>query len=66
LGEVELRFVGQYARFEEFEQGFDNSEFTSIGPNQQFDNAPMVFGSKMNGDDSMQPYITEDSNNVPF
>ena len=68
LGEVELRFVGQYARFEEFEQGFDNSSFTTIGPNNQFDNQPMVIGSKMNDDDSMSPYqpsITSDDP-IPF
>ena len=58
LGEVELRFVGQYARFEEFEQGFDNSEFTSIGPNNQFDSGSMVIGSKMNNEEGMTPYPT--------
>ena len=58
LGEVELKFVGQYARFEEFEQGFDNSEFTSLGPNNQFDSGSMVFGSKMNNDEGMAPYPT--------
>ena len=57
LGEVELKFVGQYARFEEFEQGFDNSEFTSLGPNNQFDSGP-IFGSKMNNDEGMTPYPT--------
>ncbi|MBQ6307711.1 MAG: replicative DNA helicase [Bacteroidales bacterium] len=56
LGEVELRFVGQYARFEEMEQGFDNSSFTSIGPNNQFDSPSQVFSSKMNDDDSMESY----------
>ena len=56
LGEVELRFVGQYARFEEFEQGFDNSEYTSIGPNNQFDNPSMVIGSRMNDDTEMSHY----------
>ena len=68
LGEVELRFVGQYARFEELEQGFDNSSFTSIGPNNQFDNSSMVIGSKMNDDDNMEPYnpsITSDEP-IPF
>ena len=67
LGEVELKFVGQYARFEEFDQGFDNSNFTSIGPNNQFDQ-PQVYSSKMNDDDSMTPYtpsITSDEP-VPF
>jgi hypothetical protein len=58
LGEVELRFVGQYARFEEFEQGFDNSEFTTIGPNNQFDSPSMVIGSRMNNDEGMTPYPT--------
>ena len=56
LGEVELRFVGQYARFEEMEQGYDNSNFTSIGPNNQFDSPSQVFSSKMNEDDSMESY----------
>ena len=67
LGEVELRFVGQYARFEEMEQGFDNSSFTSIGPNSQFD-SPQVYSSKMNNDDSMSSYnpsITSDEP-IPF
>jgi replicative DNA helicase len=67
LGEVELKFVGQYARFEEFDQGFNNSNFTSIGPNNQFDQ-PQVYSSKMNDDDSMTPYtpsITSDEP-VPF
>ena len=56
LGEVELRFVGQYARFEEFEQGFDNSEYNSIGPNNQFDSPSMVIGSRMNDDTEMSHY----------
>ena len=67
LGEVELRFVGQYARFEEFEQSFDNSEFTSIGPNSQFENTQII-SSRFNDDDSMEPYnpsITSDQPN-PF
>ena len=67
LGEVELRFVGQYARFEDMEQGFDNSSFTSIGPNSQFD-SPQVYSSKMNNDDSMSSYnpsITSDEP-IPF
>ena len=62
LGEVELRFVGQYARFEEFEQGFDNGSFTTIGPNSQFEQ-PQVYGSKMNDDENIEPYnptITSD------
>ena len=67
LGEVELRFVGQYARFEELEQGFDNSSYTSIGPNNQFDQ-PQVYSSKMNDDDGMSSYnpsITSDEP-IPF
>ena len=67
LGEVELRFVGQYARFEQMEQGFDNSSFTSLGPNNQFDR-PQVYSSKMNDDDNMTPYtpsITTDEQD-PF
>ena len=67
LGEVELRFVGQYARFEEFEQGFDNSEFTSIGPNSQFDSPQKVYSSKLNDDDGLASYpsITSDEP-IPF
>ena len=53
---VNMRFVSQYARFEEMEQGFDNSSFTSIGPNNQFDSPSQVFSSKMNDDDSMESY----------
>ena len=64
LGEVELRFVGQYARFEEFEQGFDNSEYTSIGPNVQFEQ-PRIIGSKMNDDYGMSSYPSDDFN-APF
>ena len=63
LGEVELRFVGQYARFEEPEQGLDNHSFTTLGPNNQFDSGTMVYGSKMNDDDGMvayNPSITTD------
>ena len=61
LGEVELRFVGQYARFEELEQGYDNSSFTTIGPNNQFE-SPQVYSSKMNNDDGLSAYpsITSD------
>ena len=62
LGEVELRFVEQYARFEEFEQGYDNSEFTSISPNAQFEQ-PRIIGSRMNDDNEMQPY--QPSNEEP-
>ena len=64
LGEVELKFVGQYARFEEFEQGFDNSEFTTLGPNTQFEQ-PRIIGSRMNNDNEMQPY-QPDNGGIPF
>ena len=55
LGEVELRFVGKYARFEEREQGFENTNFSSISPNNQFENA-QVYSSKMNDDDGLAAY----------
>ena len=60
LGEVELRFVGQYARFEELEPSYD-SGYSSIGPNNQFDQ-PQVYNSKMNNDDGLSAYpsITSD------
>ena len=62
LGEVELKFVGQYARFEEFEPSYDTSEFKSIGPNSSFDTNSIVYGSKMNEDEGMTSYpsITSD------
>lgn len=62
LGEVELRFVGQYARFEEYEQGNDNSEISSIGPNSQFEQSKII-SSRMNDDDGLNAYtptITSD------
>ena len=62
LGEVELRFVGQYARFEEYEQGSDNSEISSIGPNNQFEQSKII-SSRMNDDDGLNAYtptITSD------
>ena len=65
LGEVELKFVGQYARFEEFEQGFDNSGFTSIGPNNHFDGPSRVIGSKMNNDMGMESYPSITSDDFP-
>lgn len=46
LGEVELKFVGQYARFEELDQGFSN-EYNTINPNDRFENS-VVVESKMN------------------
>ena len=49
--------MGQYARFEEFEQGFDSSEFTSIGPNNQFEQ-PRIISSRMNDDDGLASYPT--------
>ena len=55
LGEVELRFVGQYARFEEFEQNFDTSEFTGIGPNSQFENTQII-NSRFNDDEGLTYY----------
>ena len=67
LGEVELRFVGQYARFEEFEQGAEYEGFGNVSPNNQFDQQN-VYSSKMNDDNEMEPYpsITSDSSSVPF
>lgn len=66
LGEVELRFVGQYARFEETEQDFDKSSLTSISPNNKFDSPSMVIGSRMNDDDSMEPYNTIPPNDESY
>ena len=64
LGEVELRFVGQYARFEEFEQGYDTSEFSTISPNAQFDQSRII-GSRMNDDNEIQPYQSSNEE-VPY
>ena len=48
LGEVELKFVGQYARFEDLDQSFSNG-YDPITPNNDFNNS-MVVGSKMNNE----------------
>ena len=52
LGDVELRFVGQYARFEDLEQDYTkNDQPAQFAPNTNF-NAPNErrIGSKMNDD----------------
>lgn len=59
LGDVELRFIGQYARFEDLEQDYtqsfggngDSSELSQFMPNANF-NAPMErrVSSRMNDD----------------
>ena len=64
LGEVNLRFVGQYARFEEFEPSADNSEYSSLAPNTKFEQ-PRIIGSKMNDDEGMVPYSSGNSD-APF
>ncbi len=66
LGEVELRFVGQYARFEEMGQDFDKGSFTSIIPNNKFDSPSMVVGSRMNDDEGMEPYNTNPSDDEAY
>ena len=67
LGEVNLRFVGQYARFEEFGQDrLVSAEEIALGPNPNFNNT-MIVGSKMNDEDTFggaRPSITDD--NFPF
>ena len=66
LGEVNLRFVGQYARFEELGQDrLTSAEEIALGPNPNFNNT-MIVGSKMNDDDPFgaRPSITDDS--IPF
>ena len=67
LGEVNLRFVGQYARFEEFGQDrLSSTEEITLGPNPNFNNT-MIVGSKMNYDDPFgpQPSITSEDG-IPF
>ena len=55
LGEVNLRFVGQYARFEEFGQDrLSPSEDILLGPNPNFGNT-ITRGSKMNYDEVFGP-----------
>ena len=50
LGEVELRFIGKYAKFEEFESNQFTGESDSLmTPNTQFSNTFTV-GSSMNSD----------------
>ena len=62
LGEVELRFVGQYARFEEYEQGADNSQYPPLEPNSQFEDQPVIMSSKWNDEENLSTYpsITSD------
>ena len=67
LGEVNLKFVGQYARFEEFGQDrLASADEITIGPNPNFNNT-MIVGSRMNDDDPFgpQPGIS-DEYNPPF
>ena len=65
LGEVNLRFVGQYARFEEFGQDrLASADEITLGPNPNFNT--MIIGSKMNDDAfGPMPSITSDDN-LPF
>ena len=67
LGEVELRFVGQYTRFEELEHGSESNYYSGVSPNSQFDQ-PQVYSSKMNNENGMESYtpsITTDES-TPF
>ncbi|MBR4469637.1 MAG: replicative DNA helicase [Bacteroidales bacterium] len=67
LGEVELRFIGQYTRFEELEHGSESNYYSGVSPNSQF-NQPQVYSSKMNNDNSIESYnpsITTDET-TPF
>lgn len=67
LGEVELRFVGQYTRFEELEHGSESKYYSGVSPNSQFDQ-PQVYSSKMNNENGMESYtpsITTDES-TPF
>ncbi len=58
LGDVNLKFVGQFARFDDFEN-FENKT-NDLMPNQGFDVQTRIVGSKMN-DESL-----ENDNEVPF
>ena len=62
LGEVELRFVGQYARFEEYELGSDNGQYPPLEPNSQFEDQPVIMSSKWNDEENLSAYpsITSD------
>ncbi len=53
LGKVELRFVGPYTRFEEYEQTSDNGQ---IQPNENF----VRVKSRMNDDQEMSHYPSDD------
>lgn len=63
LGEVELKFIGQYARFEELELGAGN-EYTNLAPNQGFDSR--VISSSLNNDTDMSPYTPPVDDSAPF
>ena len=69
LGEVNLRFIGQYARFEEFGQDrLSSSEEITLGPNPNFNNNTVIVGSRMNDDDAFGPMPggISDEYNPPF
>jgi replicative DNA helicase len=59
LGEVNLRFVGQYARFEELEQGYDQQ--SSILPNNNF-NSPQTIRKESRINNEMDNMTSD----VPF
>lgn len=51
LGEVNLKFVGQYARFEEFgQERLVSAEDITLGPNPNF-NSTRIVSSRMNEDE---------------
>lgn len=58
LGDVNLKFVGQFARFDDFED-FENKT-SDLMPNQGFDVHTRIVGSKMNDE------FLENDNDVPF
>lgn len=63
LGDVELKFVGQYARFEDPEATYtkvDNNSFDALRPNTGFD---VRMGSKIN---DLNNFNNEDDNNFGY
>jgi replicative DNA helicase len=61
LGDVNLRFIGQYARFDEPDSY--ESHVPDLQPNRDFEPSTRTFGSKMNYEENSENQTPE---NYPF
>jgi replicative DNA helicase len=67
LENVKLKFIGQFAKFENFSDDFGRGEGNAMQPNDSFDEATnsVILGSKFN-DDAYDYNDGNDDNNPPF